>query len=286
MSEEQQSRIAIVTDSTADIPADLVQELGIHVVPQILIMGDRTWRDGVDIDAPAFYQLLQTSEDFPSSSQPSIASFQDLFNRLSRDYDSILAILVSDELSGTINSATLAAQQISAIPIEIVDSRSVSLQLGLIVLQVARQAAAGSDLETLATMARSMISRSHVYFVVDTLEYLHRNGRIGGAARLLGSALDLKPVLQISDGAVAPLTRVRTRKKALAKVQELLEQQISGGDRVRLGILNIDCREDAARLGQRLRERFDTVELLENECSPVVGTHAGPGTVGVAFFVE
>jgi DegV family protein with EDD domain len=275
-----------VTDSTADLPRELVERYGIHVVPQILIMGDQTWRDGVDIDPPTFYQLLRTSSHFPASSQPSVVSFQELFTQLSQEAEGIVAVLISDELSGTLNSARMAAESLPDIPIEIIDTRSVSLQLGFIVLAAARAAAAGGDLATVAGVARALIGQVHVYFVVDTLEYLHRGGRIGAAAKLFGTALNLKPVLEIRDGIVQPVTRVRTRRKALGKVQELLQEQVAEGTPVRMAVLHVAAPEDAARLREELEARFHPIEMIESECGPVIGTHAGPGTVGVAFCID
>jgi DegV family protein with EDD domain len=279
-------RVAVVTDSTADLPRELVERYGIHVVPQILIMGDQTWRDGVDIDPPTFYQLLRTSSHFPASSQPSVVSFQELFTQLSQEAEGIVAVLISDELSGTLNSARMAAESLPDIPIEIIDTRSVSLQLGFIVLAAARAAAAGGDLATVAGVARALIGQVHVYFVVDTLEYLHRGGRIGAAAKLFGTALNLKPVLEIRDGIVQPVTRVRTRRKALGKVQELLQEQVAEGTPVRMAVLHVAAPEDAARLREELEARFHPIEMIESECGPVIGTHAGPGTVGVAFCID
>lgn len=285
---EQMTRrpVAIVTDSTADLPRELVEETGIHIVPQILIMGEKTWQDGVDIDAPAFYELLRTSPDFPTTSQPSVASFHGLFCELFRDAEGIVAILVSDELSGTLNSAQTAALSLPELPIEIIDSRAVSMQLGLIVLAASRTATAGGDLKTVAATARALIDRTHVYFVVDTLEYLHRGGRIGAAAKLFGSALNLKPVLEVKDGTITPVARIRTRRKALDKLYELVEEQVAEGARAHMAVLHVAAPEEAARVREQLEARFDPVEMVACECGPVVGAHAGPGTVGVAFYVE
>ncbi len=280
------SRIAVVTDSTADIPRHLVEEFGIHVVPQILIMGDRTWLDGIDIDPPAFYELLRTSPDFPSSSQPSVVNFQEVFTELSQEADGIVAVLISDELSGTLNSAYMAAETLPDLPLEIIDTRSVSIQLGFIVLEVARAVAAGADLQTAADLARSLIGRVHVYFVVDTLEYLHRGGRIGAAARLFGTALNLKPILTIQDGIVTPVTKVRSRRKAIETLFQVIEEQVAGADRVHMAVLHVAAPEEAASLAEKVEARFQPVEMIHAECGPVVGTHAGPGTLGIAFYTE
>jgi DegV family protein with EDD domain len=286
MSTETQCRIAIVTDSTVDLPQASVEEFGLHIAPQILIMGENTWRDRVDIDSATFYDLLHSAPDFPSTSQPSVPSFRELFVELAQEYEGIAAILVSDELSGTINSAQMAAEELPNIPIEIVDSRAVSMQLGFIVLAAARVAQAGGDLAAVAGAARALIGRVHVYFVVDTLEYLHRGGRIGGAARLFGSALNLKPVLQIKEGIVSPLTRVRTKRKALDRVVALVGETVAGKEPVRMAVLHVAVPEEAARLADRLIRQFQPVEMIQAECGPVIGVHAGPGTVGVAFYVE
>jgi DegV family protein with EDD domain len=278
--------IAVVTDSTCDLPEEVVRRHGIHVIPQALIMGEDTWQDGVDIDPASFYELLRRSPDFPSTSQPSVQSFQDLFVRLSKEAEGIAAILVSDELSGTINSAHLAAANLPDIPIEVVDSRAVSVQLGLIALEAARAAEAGKDLETVTDAARRLVGRTHLYFTVDTLEYLHRGGRIGGAQRLVGSALSLKPLLEISDGVVAPVARIRTRRKALASLRELVHQKAAGASRLHMAVVHVAAREEAARLQEQLEADFHPVELLVTECGPVIGAHGGPGTVGVAFWAE
>jgi DegV family protein with EDD domain len=286
MEHRPNSRIAVVTDSTSDIPRHLVEELGIHVVPQILIMGDRTWLDGIDIDPPAFYELLRTSPDFPSSSQPSVVNFQEVFTGLSQDADGIIAVLISDELSGTLNSAYMAAENLPDLPLEIIDTRSVSIQLGFIVLEVARAVAAGADLQTAADLARSLIGRVHVYFVVDTLEYLHRGGRIGAAARLFGTALNLKPILTIQDGIVTPVTKVRSRRKAIETLFQVIEEQVAGADRVHMAVLHVAAPEEAASLAEKVEARFQPVEMIHAECGPVVGAHAGPGTLGIAFYTE
>jgi DegV family protein with EDD domain len=279
-------RIAIVTDSTADIPRSLVEQFGINVIPQILIMGDKTWRDGVDIDSATFYELLRTSPNFPASSQPSVVSFQELFTRLAGEAEGIAAILISNELSGTLNSARMAAANLPDVPIELVDSRSVSMQLGFVVLAAARAAAAGGDLSTVVEAARAIMGKAGVYFTVDTLEYLHRGGRIGAATKLFGTALSLKPLLCVRDGLVQPVAKVRTRHKALDTLLQVLGEQWAGSARVHAAVLHVAAPDDAAELAARVKAEFQPVEIMSYECGPVIGCHAGPGTVGVAYYVE
>lgn len=286
MGERSRQRIAIVTDSTADLPRQLVEAYNIRVVPQVLIMEDKTWLDGVDIDPPTFYELLQTSPHFPSTSQPSVRAFQEVFLELSQDAEGIVAVLVSNELSGTMNSALAARASLPEVPIEIVDSRGASMMLGLTVLATARAASEGKDLESVANVARALVGQIHVYFVVDTLEYLHRGGRIGTAARLFGTALNLKPVLEIRDGIVQPVARIRTRRKALDRVHELLQEHLAEGERTHMAVIHVAAPKEAAHMAEQLKAQFNPTELLNSECGPVIGTHAGPGTVGVAFYTE
>jgi DegV family protein with EDD domain len=286
MSAQKPRRIAVVTDSTAYLPQDLVQKYDIHVVPLTLMLGDRSWRDNVDIDPPAFYQLLEESSGFPTTSQPNAATFQELFARLAESHEGIVTIVISDELSGTMDSAVAAAAELPGVPIKVIDSRGTSMMLGFPVLAAARVAASGGDLETVAAAAQQLIGKAHIYFVVDTLEYLHRGGRIGAAAKLLGSALNLKPILEIQDGIVKPLTKVRTRRKALDKLFELLEGELTGGGPVHMAVINVAASAEAEALRNELEARFQPVEIMSTEVSPVIGAHAGPGTVGVAFYAE
>lgn len=286
MTEKKQPRIAVVTDSTAYLPQELVDEYGIHVIPVYLVMGGKSWRDGVDIDPPAFYELLQASKDFPTTSQPTLGDCLELFGRLSKEYDGIVAVFVSDELSGTLDSARAAAAEMPDLTIEIIDSRGVSMNLGFPALAAARAAAAGGDLETIANAARALIGKTSFYFVVDTLEYLHRGGRIGAASKWLGSILNLKPILEIREGRIQPVAKVRTRRKAQAKVYELIEEQLAGRGKVHMAVVDAAAPEEADRFRAELEARFKPVEMVQTVCSPAIGAHAGPGMVGVAFYAE
>jgi DegV family protein with EDD domain len=286
MSQTAKRRVAVVTDSTAYLPPQLVEMYDIHVVPQVLMLDGKTWRDGVDIDPPAFYELLRSTSSFPTTSQVSRVDFQNLFTELSQEVEGIAAILVSADISGTIDSARAAAEDLPDVAIEIVDSRGISMKLGFPLLAAAKVAAAGGDLQAVTDAARALIPKTRLYFLVETLEYLHRGGRIGGASKLIGSALNLKPVLEFWDGTVQSVAKIRTRRKALDKVYDLIEEQLAGKDNVHMAVLDIASPEEAAEFMEQLTARFQPVEMLKVECSPVVGAHAGPGTVGVAFYAE
>lgn len=286
MVESARRRIAVVTDSTGDLPRDLAQQYGIYVMPQTLIMGSRTWRDGIDIHPAAFYELLRTSPDFPTTSQATPGEFEALFREAAQGVEGIVAVLVSGALSGTISSALVAAARLPDVPIEVVDSRAASMQQGFIALAAGRAAAAGGDLQTVAEAARALVGRVHIFFVVDTLEHLHRGGRIGAAARLLGTVLSLKPVLTLTGGVVHPLATIRTRRKALDKLYELVEERMTPGDRLHMAVLHVAAPEEGEALADEMEARFHPVEMVRGECGPVIGTHVGPGTVGAGFYSE
>jgi DegV family protein with EDD domain len=279
------SRIAIVTDSTAYIPQEIVDKLNIHVAPQVLIWGDETYEDGVDILPGEFYQRLATAKKMPTTSQVTPASFLRLFKRLSEeDYD-IIAILISNQLSGTIKSALQAKEEFPANKIEIIDSGTTAMAMGFIVMAAARAVIDGANFEECTKLVENVKNNVGVVFAVETLEFLHRGGRIGGAQKLLGTALKMKPILEVTGGRVEGIERVRTRSKSLHRLIEIIDERIGGRSPVHLATLHANSPEDAKNLLQEASEKFNAVESIFSEVSPVIGTHAGPGTVGLAFMV-
>jgi DegV family protein with EDD domain len=277
-------KIAIVTDSSAYIPAELMQGLDIHVIPLWLIWDEQHFLDGIDIQPQAFYDRLRKSKTLPTSSQPSAKEFEQFFLKSGQKCDAIVAVLVSTKISGTIDCARAALSEITDLPIHIVDSCSSSMGLGFVVLAAARAAAAGKSIEAVVLEAQRMCEQVDLLFVVDTLEYLHRGGRIGGAKRLLGTALQIKPILQFKQGLIQPLSQARTRKKALEQMLMTVEARLAGRTMAEACVVNIDCRADGQALMERVRERFDPGNVYLSDCSPVVGTHVGPGGLGLAFY--
>jgi DegV family protein with EDD domain len=277
------SKVAIVTDSTATIPADLRQQYDIHVLPQVLIWGEETLLDGVDIQPDEFYRRLEKDPVHPKTSQVTPAAFNQIYSQLLENDREILAILVSRKLSGTIESATQALEFFPGASIEIVDSQSVAMALGFQVLATARAVEEGASLQEAKAVAEKAAPHTGVVFAVDTLEYLHRGGRIGGGARFLGTALNIKPILEVLDGKIEAVERVRTRKKSLNRLVELIEERVGGRQPVRLATLHANAAEEARILLDETSQRLDAVESVFTEVSPVVGTHAGPGTVGLAY---
>ncbi|HSF80573.1 MAG TPA: DegV family protein [Anaerolineales bacterium] len=277
------SKVAIVTDSTSYLPKDLIEKYNISVVPQVLIWGDKSYEDGVDIQPSEFYERLQTASIMPSTSQATIASFEKIFRQLlDEDYE-ILAILISDKLSGTINSAVQARESFPKAPIEIVDSKSAAMALGFQVLSVARAREDGADMAECVQLAQKAIEHTGAVFAVDTLEFLHRGGRIGGGRRFLGSALKIKPILELRDGQIEAVEQVRTRKKSLLRLVDMLAERTAGKSPVRLASLHANAYEDAKEILSLANERIQSVENIFSEVSPAVGAQVGPGTVGLAF---
>ena len=278
------SEIAIITDSTSNIPAELCKQHGIQVVPQVLIWGEETLFEEVDITAAQFYERLQSSDQLPTTSQATIANFIEIFSPHVEAGRPIIAVLISNELSGTIDSATQAKKEFPDAAIEIVDSRSASMELGFQVLAAARAAEAGKSFHEVLEIAKRAKEHTGVMFVVDTLEYLHRGGRIGGASRLLGTALNLKPLLYVNNGRVEPLENIRTKGKALIRLLDLIEERISeGAPPVRIATLHAACPEEGQQLLKKAIQRFHPVEEIFSVVGPVVGTHVGPGTLGIAY---
>jgi DegV family protein with EDD domain len=277
------SQVAIITDSTAYIPKDILANLNITVAPQVLIWGNETLRDGVDIQPEDFYNRLQKSTVMPTTSQVTIGSFKDMFSNLLDEGKQILALLISEKLSGTIDSAIQARDMLPGAAIEIVDSKTTAMALGYQVLTVARAAESGASLAECKALAEKATEHVGVVFAVDTLEFLHRGGRIGGGTRFLGTVLNMKPILEVTGGRVEGIERVRTRSKSLNRLVEIIEERIGGRKPVRLAALHANSPEDARALLDMANNRLNAVESIISEVSPVVGTHAGPGTVGLAF---
>lgn len=280
------AKVAIVTDSSPYIPEDIIAKNGIHVVPLTVIWGDENFYDGVDITPVEFYQRLEKAKVMPSTSQPSVADFEVIFRSLSEQGYDILAILISEDLSGTVSSATQAKKMLPEANIEIVNSRTLAMALGFLVLSAARAANQGASLAECKRLTENALDKVGVIFVVDTLEFLHRGGRIGAAKRFMGTLLNVKPVLAIEDGLVVPVDSVRTQKKALERIVELIEERTQGHQNVRLATLHANNADTAQYVLGKALERIPAVEQVFAEVSPVIGTHAGPGAVGLAYLYE
>jgi len=281
------SKVAVVTDSSADIPPNVADAYGISVIPLKVLFGDKVFHDGVDITPRDFYRKLRASKVLPTTSQPSAGDFTEVYRDLSQVAESIVSVHISSKLSGTLESAhTAKAHLQSSVPIHIIDSRSTSMGLGFMALTAAQMAADGLDASQIVERVNALVPKMNVLFVVDTLEYLHKGGRIGGAAHLLGSILNVKPLLHLNDGRVDALEKARTKKRAMTRLLEIMESRIGGAQTLYVAVIHGNAKEEALRLKQEIEERFSCQELHVSEISPVLGVHVGPGVVGVAFYTE
>jgi DegV family protein with EDD domain len=280
------SKVALVTDSTAYIPQELLAKYGIRVAPQVLIWNGSTYEDGVNIQPTEFYTRLKTASIMPTSSQVAPASFKRIFEELLAQDCQILAVLISHKLSGTISSAQQIIETMPKAPITIVDSHSTSMAMGFQVLAAAEAAAGGASLAECCAIAEQARERTGILVTVDTLEFLHRGGRIGGATRFLGTALNLKPLLEIRGGRLEPIERVRTRRKALARMSELFAARTAGKQVTRIAAVHANAAEDAQTTFAAIQLQYPNCQEVFTDVSPVIGTHAGPGTIGLAYMTK
>src|SRR2546425_1518232 len=273
--------VAIVTDSTADLPPALAAARSVTVVPLTLNLDGQSLLDGVDITPAEFYRRLPGAATHPTTSQPSPGRFAETYNTLLESYESIVSIHISEKLSGTYASARQAADMTDPKRIRVVDSEVVSMSLGLVSIVAATLADRGAEPEAIEAKVVAMRPQLQTYFSVATLEFLRRGGRIGRANALLGSVLQVKPVLCIRDGLVTPLERVRTFDRALNRVVDLT-REVDTGKGVCLIVGHADAQADAERVARELEPIADT--LMIQPLGPVVGAHAGPGVVGVGCY--
>lgn len=276
-------RVAVVTDSTAYLPADLASDAAITVVPLQVVVGGRALAEGVEVTSAEIAEALRAGEAV-TTSRPSPAELASLYRRLAAEGASaIVSLHLSADLSGTVDGARVAARQVAAeqIPVEVVDSRTLGMGLGYAALAAARSAAAGAPASEVAKGALRQALATGVWLYVDTLEYLRRGGRIGAAAAWLGSALAVKPLLHLVDGRIEPLERVRTASRALARLEEIAVAE-AGSAPVDLAVQHLATPDRAGELAERLRERVPGVRhLVVDEVGAVVGAHVGPGMLGV-----
>jgi DegV family protein with EDD domain len=276
--------VAIVTDSTASLPADLVASHGILVVPLHVVVGGQQFSEGVDVTTAEVAAALRKLTAV-STSRPSPQAFLDVYQAAAASgADAVVSVHISSNMSGTVESAALAAGR-SSLPVEVVDSCSLGMAMGFAVISAATAAQQGQDAKAVAAIASSRAKAATVIFYVDTLEYLRRGGRIGAASALLGSALAIKPLLALTDGHITPIEKVRTAARALSRLEELaLKAAGAAGERgVDIAVHHLDSRARAGDLVDRLRARVpSTATVILVELGAVVGTHAGPGTIAVA----
>jgi DegV family protein with EDD domain len=278
------SNIAVVTDSTAYLPQELLDKYQIKTLPLRIHWDDETYLDGIDLSPEEFYSRLSKSSTIPTTSQTPIYDFLKLFEELAESHAGIIVPLISSGISGTVASALAAKKEFDKIPVEIIDTKTTTGGQAMVTLAAARAVARGASFEEAVIIARQVVESLGTYFVVDTLEFLHKGGRIGGASRYFGTTLQIKPILHLDEeGKIGALERVRTKNKALKRLIELAQEK-SNGSKVNVSIFHASAPEEANQVRQQIESQIDCQEALLVELSPVIGTHVGPGAIGVAIY--
>jgi DegV family protein with EDD domain len=276
-------QVAIVTDSTAYIPKELVEKHQIRVVPLRLHWGADTYRDEIDITTVEFFERLKTDRVSPTTAAPSIGDFQQVYREALESAEAVVSIHIASQLSATVSAAEQAKAMLADKPIEVIDSSLTSMAMGYMVLAAARAAEEGASLEQVVAAARRPIASTRLFFTVDTLEYLRRGGRIGAAQAFMGNLMDVKPILELREGRIEPVERLRTKRKAVERIVDLVVKHSESQDHapVRLAVLHALVPEEAAALLQAASARLNVVEKIVTDFSPVIATHTGPGTLGL-----
>ncbi len=278
-------QIAFVTDSTAYIPGPLVQQYKLSIAPQVLLWDGQSYLDGVDIQPDEFYTRLKTAKVMPTTSQVPVPEMLKIFRALTGQGMHVMGIFLSAKLSGTMQSAIQAREELGSAAelVTVIDSNATAMALGFQVLAAVRAAGEGAGVAECRAIVEKGRDHVGVYFAVDTLEFLYRGGRIGGGTRFIGSALNFKPILALKDGKIEAEGRVRTKAKSHDRVLELVAADVRGKSNVRLATVHANAEADARALLDRATQELRPVESVLAAVSPVVGAHAGPGTIGLAF---
>ena len=271
--------VKIVTDSTSDMPPELAKELGVTVVPLTVFFGDEGFKDGVEITHDAFFQRLTSGGPHPRTTQPSPGDFADAYRTIAEGGDDIVSVHVSDKLSGTMNSARSAVAEVQGSRVELVDSQLTSVALTIVAKAAAEAAAGGASVDEVAAVAHEVSGKIDLYFVLDTLEYLQKGGRIGKAAALIGGLLSIKPVLRLADGEIHPYEKVRTHAKAVARLKEIVQRDAPYDE---IAFIHEASDEEVAAMTEFARPLTAKPVIVSN-IGPVVGTYTGPGVLGFAL---
>lgn len=276
-------RTAVVTDSTAYIPKELRDRLNIHMIPLSVIFGNETYEEEVEITAEAFYEEVKHKE-LPTTSQPSTGQFVELFEKLSADYDAVISIHLSSGISGTYQGAVTAGSMVEGIRAYPFDSEISCMVQGFYVIEAAEMAAAGKDPQDIMARLKEMKQTVRAYFMVDDLSHLQRGGRLSSAQALIGSLLQVKPLLHFEDKVIVPFEKIRTRKKAMKRIADLLGEAASGGGEYRAVIIHANREKEADEWKAELEKELPNVEFMIGYFGPVIGTHLGEGSMGLGWY--
>lgn len=280
------AKIKLVTDSTADLPQEYYERYGIAVIPMLINFGEEGYRDGVDITPEEFYAKLVSYDGFPTTAQITPGVFIKEYQKWAEEYDIIISIQLSGRLSGTVDSARLAAQSIENAQVVVYDSESASLGIGFQVLEAARAIEEGCDLQEILRRMDHVKATTSIYFSVPSLEHLQKGGRIGKASAFIGGLLNIVPLLTIAEGVVAPFEKIRGKKRVLGRITELLGERVEewGKENLNIAVLHTVNPEGAQELVEQYKSTFDVEDILVTQLGPTIGTHTGPGVIATVFY--
>lgn len=282
--------VSIVTDSSINLPMAERRKHNVTVVPLKAIFGTQVYRDEIDLTAENFYRMLPNTKEHPTTSTPSTGEFAEVYRPLLQAGKEIVSVHLSSKLSATYSVAVATKQELEAefkkpVPLTIIDTPWISMALGFLCIAAAQAANAGKSGEQVVAVVNALIPKLNLIFVLDTLEYLKRGGRIGGARAMMGTLLNVKPMLEIKNGQVEPLEQPRSRSKALTRLIEILEER-AGSRPLHAAVLHAQNPDEAAAIEKQIRSRFDCREVYTSVIGPVIGVHAGPGALGLAFYAD
>lgn len=279
--------VVVVTDSCASVPAPIVQELGIEVIPYYVHSTLGSHHDGIDMTPEDFYAWVQTAPEWPTTANPSAGEYLEAFRRVAHHSDGIVSISMTSNGSGGFQAASLAQRlaekELPGFPIEVIDSQSVAMAHGWAVIQAARAAIRGGSLDEVAQIARSTAENAFIAFTNDTLEYLERGGRIGRVTRVVGGALRIKPIIGMRNGMPSPLSIARTRSTAYQRIVSLALSRIPAESTIRAALMHVAAPDEVEVFRPLLEANYGVVEWIVAQLSPALGVHSGPGTVGIAI---
>jgi len=277
--------VKIVADTTSGLPREMLKLLGIPVIPQIVVFGEESYRDDTELDTAAFLAKLKSSKELPKTAAPAPALYNPIFAEAEQRRESVIVIAPSAKVSGTVRAATVAAQDFPGADVRVVDSLTIAGNLASLVLMADAWAKSGLDADTIVSRLNNWIARGRIYFLVNTLEYLQKGGRIGGAKALMGELLQVKPILCLREGQVEPFEQQRTKKRAVARLIEIVEEHCPKGPESHLCVMQADAMEEAEALAADLRSRMNLTSIPIYELPPAIVVHGGPGVLGIGFFV-
>ncbi|MEJ8778797.1 DegV family protein [Pseudogracilibacillus sp. ICA-222130] len=276
-------KLAVVTDSTAYIPEDLLEKYNIYTIPLSVIFGEESYREGIDITTEKFYEKVKKEKKLPTTSQPPIGGFVDLFEHLAEQYDAVISIHLSSKFSGTFDAAKTASSMVNDIEVYPFDSELSTMPQGFFVLEAAELAQKGAHIDDVIQRLNEMKEKTRAYFMVDDLSHLQRGGRLNSAQAILGSLLNIKPILHIVDGLIIPFEKIRTRKKAVARIMSMLEEDIEEKEVKRVVFIHANNEQQVMKIHDKFAKKYPHIETLNSYFGPVIGTHLGEGSIGVSW---